>query len=134
MVSRWVKHEKCASTNAKYTNMLVYFALGYTKFWHRVHCLTPTPDARYLAFWWNIGFRMCFHSIFFLILLIIIQTTPLVFQTYCSQKIYITTLLPLPVKAFLLGFKLHTQTLGMYLPLEINTPIEHLYLSTDPSY
>ena len=35
--------------------MLVYFALGNAKFWRRVHCPTPTPDARYFAFWWNIG-------------------------------------------------------------------------------
>ena len=24
----------------------------------RVHCPTPTPDARYFAFWWNIGLRV----------------------------------------------------------------------------
>ena len=35
--------------------MLVYFALGNAQFWRWVHCLTPTPDARYLAFWWNIS-------------------------------------------------------------------------------
>ena len=35
--------------------MLVYFALSNAKFWRRVHCPTPTPDARYFAFWWNIG-------------------------------------------------------------------------------
>ena len=27
------------------------------KFWRRGHCPTPAPDARYFAFWWNIGFR-----------------------------------------------------------------------------
>ena len=42
------------------TNMLVYFALGNAKFWRRVHCPTPTPDARYFAFWWNIGFNHFF--------------------------------------------------------------------------
>ena len=47
--------KKIASANAKYTNMLVYFGLGNAKFWRRVHCPTPTPDARYFAFWWNIG-------------------------------------------------------------------------------
>ena len=32
-----------------------------------VHCPTPTPDARYFAFWWNIGFTLSLHvSIFFL--------------------------------------------------------------------
>ena len=49
--------EKCASPNAKYTNMLVYFALGNAKFWRRVHCPMPTPDARYFASQWNIGLR-----------------------------------------------------------------------------
>ena len=37
--------------------MLVYFALGNAKFWRWVHCPTPTPDARYFAFWWNIGLK-----------------------------------------------------------------------------
>ena len=41
----------------KYTNMLVYFALGNAKIWRRVHCPWPTPDARYFASQWNIGFR-----------------------------------------------------------------------------
>ena len=38
--------------------MLVYFALGNAKFWRRVHWPTPTPDARYFAFWWNIGLKV----------------------------------------------------------------------------
>ena len=38
--------------------MLVYFALGNAKFWRQVHCPTPTPDARYFASQWNIGFRL----------------------------------------------------------------------------
>ena len=63
--SRWVANEiytkkwnvhgqrkELASHNAKDTNMLVYFALGNAKFWHRVHCPTPTPDARYFASQW----------------------------------------------------------------------------------
>ena len=50
--------KKCASPNARDTNMLVYFALGNTKFWRWVHCPTPTPDARYFAFWWNIGLNV----------------------------------------------------------------------------
>ena len=49
------RRKKLASANAKYTNMLVYFALGNAKYWRRVYCPTPTPDARYFAFWWNIG-------------------------------------------------------------------------------
>ena len=35
--------------------MLVYFALGNAKIWRRVNCPTPASDARYFAFWWNIG-------------------------------------------------------------------------------
>ena len=64
-VSRRVKHEKCASSNAKYTNMLVYFALGNAKFWRRLHCPTPTPNARYFASQWNIGFNVftCYLSV-----------------------------------------------------------------------
>ena len=27
------------------------------KCWRRGHCPTPAPDARYFAFWWNIGLR-----------------------------------------------------------------------------
>ena len=49
------KMRKCASPNARDTNMLVYFALGNAKFWRQVHCPTLTPNARYFAFWWNIG-------------------------------------------------------------------------------
>ena len=50
--------KKMGSPNARDTNMLVYFALGNAKFWRRVQCPTPTPDARYFAFWWNIGFTL----------------------------------------------------------------------------
>ena len=28
------------------------------KFWRWGHCPTPAPNARYFAFWWNIGFRI----------------------------------------------------------------------------
>ena len=51
-------HKKKEMYMAKYTNMLVYFALGNAKYWRRVYCPTPTPDARYFAFWWNIGLRV----------------------------------------------------------------------------
>ena len=50
--------QKKKSANAKYTNMLVYFALGNAKCWRRGHCPMPAPDARYFAFWWNIGFNV----------------------------------------------------------------------------
>ena len=32
------------------------------KCWRRGHCPTPAPDARYFAFWWNIGFKHFFHK------------------------------------------------------------------------
>ena len=54
------RREKLASPNARDTNMLVYFALGNAKCWRRGHYPTPAPDARYFAFWWNIGFSLCF--------------------------------------------------------------------------
>ena len=56
------RRKKLASANVKYTNMLVYFALGNAKYWRRVYCPTPTPDARYFAFWWNIGFNVYFFG------------------------------------------------------------------------
>ena len=39
-------------------NAKIYQHVGISnaKFWRRGHCPTPTPDARYFAFWWNIGF------------------------------------------------------------------------------
>ena len=33
------------------------------KFWRRRHCPTPTPDARYFASKWNIGFRLYTHQV-----------------------------------------------------------------------
>ena len=41
------QRKKLASPNARDTNMLLSFALGDAK----------VPDARYFAFWWNIGFK-----------------------------------------------------------------------------
>ena len=52
------RREKLASPNARDTNMLVYFALGNAKCWRRGHCPTPAPNARYFAFWWNIGLKL----------------------------------------------------------------------------
>ena len=43
--------------------MLVYFVLGNAKFGRRVHCPTPTPNARYFAFWWNIGSRVWYGCV-----------------------------------------------------------------------
>ena len=38
-------------------NAKIYQHIGISnaKFWHRGHCPTPTPDARYFASQWNIG-------------------------------------------------------------------------------
>ena len=40
-------------------NAKIYQHVGISnaKFWRRGHCPTPAPDARYFAFWWNIGLR-----------------------------------------------------------------------------
>ena len=49
-------------------NAKIYQHVGISnaKFWRRGHCPTPAPDARYFAFWWNIGFKF--------------YTTPVVFN------------------------------------------------------
>ena len=57
-VSRRVKREKCASPNARNTNMLVFFALGNAKVPSFALADAKVPDARYFAFWWNIGLRV----------------------------------------------------------------------------
>ena len=57
-VSRRVKREKCASPNARNTNMLVFFALGNAKVLSFALADAKGPDARYFAFWWNIGFSV----------------------------------------------------------------------------
>ena len=36
-----------------------HVGISNAKFWRRGHCPTPTPDARYFASQWNIGFRLC---------------------------------------------------------------------------
>ena len=40
-------------------NVKIYQHVGISnaKFWRQGHCPTPTPDARYFASQWNIGFR-----------------------------------------------------------------------------
>ena len=51
------------SPNAKDTNMLVFFALGDAKILSFALGDAKVPDARYFAFWWNIGFRKkCFPN------------------------------------------------------------------------
>ena len=41
-------------------NAKIYQRVGISnaKVWRRGHCPTPAPDARYFAFWWNIGFNI----------------------------------------------------------------------------
>ena len=56
---KWNVHGQCkklASPNAQDTNMLVIFALGDAKILSFALGDAKVPDARYCAFWWNIGF------------------------------------------------------------------------------
>ena len=41
-------------------NAKIYQHVGISnaKFWHQSQCPTPTPDARYFASQWNIGFSV----------------------------------------------------------------------------
>ena len=43
-----------------------YVGISNAKFWGQGHCPTPAPDARYFAFWWNIGLTFKFGNIQFL--------------------------------------------------------------------
>ena len=52
------RRKKFASPNARDTNMLVYLALGNAKVLSFALADAKVPDARYFAFWWNIGFRV----------------------------------------------------------------------------
>ena len=46
-----------ASGNANF-HILDTVGISNAKVWRRGHCPTPAPDARYFAFWWNIGFSV----------------------------------------------------------------------------
>ena len=46
------------SSNAKDTNMLVFLALGDAKMLSFALGDAKVPDARYFAFWWNIGLSL----------------------------------------------------------------------------
>ena len=50
------RRKKLASPNAKDTNMLVFLALGDAEVLFLALGDAKLPDARYFAFWWNIGF------------------------------------------------------------------------------
>ena len=49
------QRKKLASPNARDTNMLVFLALGDAKVLSFALGDAKVPDARYCAFWWNIG-------------------------------------------------------------------------------
>ena len=49
------RRKKLASPNARDTNMLVFLALGDAKLLSFASGDAKVPDARYFAFWWNIG-------------------------------------------------------------------------------
>ena len=49
---------KLASPNARDTNMLVFLVLGDAKLLSFASGDAKVPDARYFAFWWNIGLRV----------------------------------------------------------------------------
>ena len=51
------QRKKLASPNARDTNMLVFLALGDAKVLSFALGDAKVPDARYFAFWWNIGLR-----------------------------------------------------------------------------
>ena len=51
------QRKKLASPNARDTNMLVFLALGDAKMLSFALGDAKVPDARYFAFWWNIGFK-----------------------------------------------------------------------------
>ena len=60
---KWNVHgrrKKLASPNARDTNMLVFLALGDAKLLSFALGDAKVPDARYFAFWWNIGFKLHF--------------------------------------------------------------------------
>ena len=40
------------------TKIYQHVGISNAKFWRRGHCPTPAPDARYFAFWWNIGLSL----------------------------------------------------------------------------
>ena len=57
------QRKKLASPNARDTNMLVFLALGDAKMLSFALGDAKVPDARYFAFWWNIGLYILYHYI-----------------------------------------------------------------------
>ena len=56
------QRKKLASPNAKDTNMLVFLALGDAEVLFFALGDAKVPDARYFAFWWNIGFTFSLYN------------------------------------------------------------------------
>ena len=52
------QRKKLASPNARDTNMLVFLALGNAKVLSFALGDAKVPNARYFAFWWNIGLNI----------------------------------------------------------------------------
>ena len=69
------QRKKLASPNARDTNMLVFLALGEAKVLSFALGDAKVPDARYFAFWWNIG--LILHPT------LIHNTYVLPFQKFC---------------------------------------------------
>ena len=55
------QRKKLASPNARDTNMLVFLALGDADLLSFALGDAKVPNARYFAFWWNIGLRLIFE-------------------------------------------------------------------------
>ena len=55
------QRKKLASPNARDTNMLVFLALDDAKVLSFALGDAKVPDARYFAFWWNIGLKAYFQ-------------------------------------------------------------------------
>ena len=58
------QRKKLASPNAKDTNMLVFLASANAKVLLFALPDAKVPDARYFAFWWNIGFNVFIVNVF----------------------------------------------------------------------
>ena len=75
------QRKKLASPNARDTNMLVFLALGDAKVLSFALGDAKVPDARYFAFWWNIGLKVLFVMGRYTNCLVTFHANPL-FQNY----------------------------------------------------
>ena len=58
-VGGWPQNANFSQKMPKYTNMLVYFALGDVKVWRWGSKPTPVPNANGFASQWYIGLNLC---------------------------------------------------------------------------